>query len=1381
MAIHQCTAQAGWQGLADLFGKAAAGDEIHLEAGTYRGTTPLSLPSGVRLIGTEGVMLRQDGEGPILTITGSDCHLSKITFISTREDQNCVQITDAERVLVSECVCDGEGVALTAFLVAYSRQITIQSCKSRGFKRGIVILDSSGEVIGNRCCDNTQVGITFANSTGHIEANECWGSKYGIMVHRIEKPSSPSDLTLVRNCCHNNRSSGIAFSGSTGRLETNDCWGNAEYGIGVTYVSKAPNRLEDITLVGNRCHDNHSSGIAFFSNTGRVETNECWANTKYGIEIQRDNESLDQPADVTVASNRCYSNLAGIGFYSSAGRAEANECWGNKLSGIVVLLNPDTPDHLSDVTLVGNRCYSNLAGIGFSRSTGRAEANECWSNQHNDISPEEGSDVIVQDHRTLPSQSPKDLRKARLVLHPLGAWLTTPSILGDGSAEPLADFLHSGGCPDCFTRFWTGDTQPTPLSPPTDTSTAVQSDDRIRTYEVRPSQNQPVTIYRTTVPPGRATAPQNGLEGLAALMSRFSDLVMKRTSKDLPLRWAVGFISAEPTKETTFQEWLEAAKTHAPDMDGRYFDCARYGPDSGADLLSKLEQALVAPYRTWWQRFGARLEALLFMPARECFLAGATLGLLSLLSVVGLALTFGVTLRPLPESGSAVLASLAQLSTTIRHQWTDHVTIMGTIGGAWILVPLFLWNRNLPRSLHVSLTFLMAAIKAIAEIGPIKEVLQATPLKRLGTFIQSHICSQTSRRFWLRQQLYGYRLFDRIRPGAPPPRLIALLHVDVPTQADLEDMRLLLEICPKHQPVMVITQMSGLSMLTSAYLDVWFSQTATASTRPPTAYILHDLDAGRIQPLPDPGAIPTQDDAAPILESLDQLLGWTVPEHGSDQRHEVRTKYGNTLILPPWSFQEFLLALVIGSTPYTHMMVQGRYTASSYQYQTGFLDALTPYLTVLELDRESAQLDLTASEPCIERGKALLPVKVGKEAQLWWVGRGGYRRALADLVRQWYAYCATHMPSTNLTPDDSEPYLAHLLICGELYNLMRLTVLIETPPSSSDLARNHQLLPLHMEAACALVEERLALSREPAEPSVLVDQWQSVVTQVLRRDGGLILEESQRARLCAMYLKATALYRSHGRNELGRQEEEDLNATIAQPFHLTEGTTLWAAFCRDVATLLRRLAYRETATADALLATKLTQEWAAFPETLKETLRNQCASAPRDWLEELSRQPSPDALFNLIEALHEHPALVVGGLSRLAVASIGIASSESDRTSRLIQIADAVLRLRRAAGDDASSVQLDPWKQFPTPEAISAATTLLCDEAWIQRLCRTLEDGAASRESLRRATEHLTCPIEGIALGVHGHLHKVLELAKEADEITVMGSAGIPNQNQVVV
>jgi hypothetical protein len=164
----------------------------------------------------------------------------------------------------------------------------------------------------------------------------------------------------------------------------------------------------------------------------------------------------------------------------------------------------------------------------------------------------------------------------------------------------------------------------------------------------------------------------------------------------------------------------------------------------------------------------------------------------------------------------------------------------------------------------------------------------------------------------------------------------------------------------------------------------------------------------------------------------------------------------------------------------------------------------------------------------------------------------------------------------------------------------------------------------------------------------------------------------------------------------------------------------------------------------------------------------------------MGHQHSVEMLLERAQRLREQPALVVGALSRLAVASLGNFSSETDRTSLLIQIADGVLRLRRAAGDDAPSVQLESWKEFPSSETISAARTLLCDEDRLQHLCTILENGAKSRNNLRRAAEQVACPIEGIALGIHGQLYKVLELAKETDEIAVMGSTGTPNQHQVV-
>ena len=56
--------------------------------------------------------------------------------------------------------------------------------------------------------------------------------------------------------------------------------------------------------------------------------------------------------------------------------------------------------------------------------------------------------------------------------------------------------------------------------------------------------------------------------------------------------------------------------------------------------------------------------------------------------------------------------------------------------------------------------------------------------------------------------------------------IIVLRHVDIPSPALQQQMRLLFELCPPHQALLLVTQVPGLSMLASGYLDVWFGPAA---------------------------------------------------------------------------------------------------------------------------------------------------------------------------------------------------------------------------------------------------------------------------------------------------------------------------------------------------------------------------------------------------------------------------------------------------------------------------------------------------------------------------------------------------------------------------
>jgi nitrous oxidase accessory protein NosD len=178
---------------------------------------------------------------------------------------------------------------------------------------------------------------------------------------------------------------GIRLSSTRGHLEQNACSANF-HGIVLQRSEHSPDAPSAAVLRGNRCHDNVSTGIMLVSSTSdAVEANECWANGDSGIVLQRDPKSPNAPSAAVLRGNRCHDNaLIGIVLYSStSGAVEANECWANGGNGIALQRDPKSPNAPSDAVLRGNRCHNNAStGIVFVSSTSDAvEDNAAWNNR----------------------------------------------------------------------------------------------------------------------------------------------------------------------------------------------------------------------------------------------------------------------------------------------------------------------------------------------------------------------------------------------------------------------------------------------------------------------------------------------------------------------------------------------------------------------------------------------------------------------------------------------------------------------------------------------------------------------------------------------------------------------------------------------------------------------------------------------------------------------------------------------------------------------------------------------------------------------------------------------------------------------------------------
>jgi nitrous oxidase accessory protein NosD len=253
---------------------------------------------------------------------------------------------------------------------------------------------SVARIVGNRCHDNEQAGIAlFSSQSDAIEANECCANKAsGILLQRDpNRPDAPSVARIVANRCHDNEQAGIALlSSQSDAIEANKCWANKASGIALDRDSRAPDASSVARIVANRCHDNEQAGIALFSSqSDTIEESECWANKASGILLQRDPNRPDAPSVARIVANRCHDNeQAGIALLSSQSDAiEANKCWANKASGILLQRDPNRPDAPSVARIVANRCHDNeQAGIAlFSSQSDTIEESECWANKASGI------------------------------------------------------------------------------------------------------------------------------------------------------------------------------------------------------------------------------------------------------------------------------------------------------------------------------------------------------------------------------------------------------------------------------------------------------------------------------------------------------------------------------------------------------------------------------------------------------------------------------------------------------------------------------------------------------------------------------------------------------------------------------------------------------------------------------------------------------------------------------------------------------------------------------------------------------------------------------------------------------------------------------------
>ena len=1127
----ECAAADGWDGIAAALARAGDGPpgaRVLLAAGDYRGGTPLAVPAGVTLEGQAGARLIWGGAGSAVCLSGVagagvlgleiEVAVGLHTGRAPGRGHALIRAVDCTGVRIADCTLGGGGDHLYGLLIRRCESVTVAGCRVLGCGSGILIW-SSTEVVatGNQCGGNRGPGIQASREP--------------------DRPGRPCECRLIGNRCHDNQGSGILFASSQGRAEGNECWGNGKHGIGLQRDPRWPQYPPNAALIGNRCHDNQEAGICLYSSQGRAEGNECWGNGMHGIVLQRDSDAPQDPSDAAVIGNRCHDNQGtGICFFSSQGRAEGNDCWGNGKHGIALQRGPNAPQDPSDAALIGNRCDHNRRfGIRFGSSNSpRCADNHCWDNLGGDaiVRDRQEQDEATPRRRLLPECSveieshfttrpePTVLAASRRGARADRALVETLEGLGAVRPEALADFLGSA-CADCFSRYWFGPAlvpaaaAATPASeaqgeaqagPPPLDQALVYHLHRVAQGEVDLRRSRP-GAPRAAVGRRPAGLPPESVPRAAPLSPFFTAFVqtwLKGRDLGWPavaadghagppgLAWNLALVAARPAGlDLDLAGLIEQAEERLTDLTLAWAagrgeppgQIPRLGapllvdlggrPGEDGDLRRAMEEAMIAggPGAARWRVLAALPFALSGLLA-----LGPALALLPLWYLGGDGATAALLAAGGPDwagFGAALGDGWAGLKWIERAAWAGL-----TVGAP--LVWLAALNLLLPRRLHLRLPAVLTRF-AHWGVGLLFGVSGPGTGGRFRAWLNR--CDAAAGRRWLRRRLFGSAL-ERVDLALVVLRGLASLGA-----ADAAWLESLARLRGPNQGLLVLSRIGDLANLPAA----WLPQVSAAAgevagwSGPPQwdgVFLVHDPDSAAIG-APEPNGEPTDDTAA-----LGPVLGYGEGECAA-RAGERRD--------PIWVVGDLLPALVLGSTAAAPAILTKRLGDEPDQYGSDWAREVYPYQALFDGPGCRYRLRPERVTQLVGHARAALGIAVQDPPERgpgrdWFalVGQAGQRLALAAALGADFARAGAG-------PGPARRYLARLLAGGEVHHLLRCVESIGGEPFGQPLwsgadpasavadppgpdgrrtgrppARGAEL-PLHLEAALALLDERLAL------------------------------------------------------------------------------------------------------------------------------------------------------------------------------------------------------------------------------------------------------------------------------------------------------------------
>lgn len=1241
---------------------------------------------------------------------------------------------------------------------------------------------SEAVVVGNRCYFNDKVGILFLSSHGEVRNNRCRrNQRPGIVIH-FDLVGPRSKVDVMTNRCYQNRS-GIVFYG-TGRVSDNDCHRNGA-GI-ITGIVRFTIDLKDrisptgwqqvirnhcrknqshgihvvgaATLSQNSCDANQGAGIYLQGAAALLEYNICTANRLQGIVAIGVPQGVDQTAgsfsssidgvnptyvtrpkhyqraNLTARHNLCSANgRAGITLYSSTALLEENECWANGKSGIVAQLdmafdglkipvgaaNIASEVTWSDITARRNICHDNFEyGIVITQSTGCLENNECRGNgavmntieRHRKYSPLDWRRIRQQDGNSCIYLKPRlNLSQPEWLM--TGAAKPMPS--SQKQSDPVVDLIRTGGCPHCFHRFWLGDGDLPALQGNADSasSDSLELDAKDRLYRASRDSKGLFGIRRVSAKEiGLAAGNASGNLGVANSLSSLIDAV---SSEWRSRTWSVAFVSANEERLDT-QFAASAGHVESDGMRVHSFDYARRDPSLvfAADRSWLIEQML------WGHSKSIEfLKAVALMSALEPLCIS-----FFLLLLVTAAVPVFAWQADFP--GSLIPGSVTEAQELWKFGFAKGASTLGALG--WIswgaiglalaLALIVFLNRHVPAPLRIGQNWLLEGVKMLDFFPPLERVVQ---------WVVSQPGSGRSRLRWTKTRIFGYRLFGII--GARNDCAVVLLKgVNALAAVEQQELRDIAGLRGEGQSLLMLTHMTGLSMLADTWLDVWFDQTAEdCLTVEDVTLVVHDTESLSV------GAeIAEHADPEQAVSTIAHLLGFPL---------DKKFLCANDLADKSWRYGDLLPALVIGSNYFApaklEILAREDFQLKAPRFEECARRYLGTVTTPFSIDSDV----LKGLEEHAKAAAAVIAVSVLQDDALSLIGRQSHRVSLARALRIWV---------NSKEPGRGIKYLSGLLAIGESIHLNLATEHIVAWQTGSDDVLKQQQLPLHVEAALALFRERLQL--EESDPKLTWQAWKVIVDGMHVVLTGITAIRAGRIAVACLAAEAAAGIGVAERDSLQAHLVNWLDSCFAVDDEI-QGS-VWHVFRTDVGDIFSRLSSMGKKQAEVLIEKRFMQDWRDLPEAIKSKMRETLGRYDVAIFLSMSRMDDHERLVGLCRSLMRRPAYLVANLLVLAIpGALAEGVSEAD----IGKVLRAIRARVGAPGTDvgASSIGM-PCEVQPITQQI----------AW--RVFKTMPDWQwqVGADDVQSRVAGLSEEIEGFAVGSHGSVAKVLN---EADVVNL--------------